>query len=148
MNLPLGGDGLTIMPMLQDLDFLAARIEQMVTLTRQLQTERAALQARVKSLDDERMQLSSQLQKRDVDLIAMTDSLADQESSLQAAQAKAADVQTQLERELDQYKQRCSAAEQLLAESQQKIQRLSIVSDKARNQIDSILVRLPGPPQE
>ena len=44
----------TITPMLQDLDSLAARIGQMVQFARQLQSERTALQARLKNLEDER----------------------------------------------------------------------------------------------
>ena len=47
--------------MLQDLDSLAARIGQMVQFARQLQTERTALQARLKNLEQERDALRKQL---------------------------------------------------------------------------------------
>lgn len=136
------------MPMLQDLDFLAARIEQMVKLTRQMQAERTALQARVKALETERDQLTGQLQQHQADAAGMADSLAEHEASLQAVQTQAANVQAQLQLELDQCRQQCSNTEQQLLLSQQTNKRLSTVSDQARRQIDSILVRLPGSPQE
>ena len=136
------------MPMLQDLDSLIARIEQMVKLTHQLQTERASLLARVKSLEDERHKLGAQLQQREAEFSTMTTTLADHESSMQAAQAQAVAVQAQLQLELDQCKQQHSVTEQQLQESLQATKRLSMVSDQARRQIDSILVRLPGPSQE
>ncbi|HLU15800.1 MAG TPA: hypothetical protein VKZ71_08190 [Burkholderiaceae bacterium] len=134
--------------MLQDLDFLAARIEQMVKLTRQLQADRTALQARVKALETERDQLGSQLQQRETELQAMAGNLADYEARIKAGQAQASQVQTQLQLELEQYRQRCSDTEQQLQKSQQATKQLSIVSEEARRQIDSILTRLPGPPQE
>lgn len=136
------------MPMLQDLDFLAARIEQMVKLTRQLQADRTVLQARVKALETERDQLGSQLQQRETELQAMAGNLADYEARIKAGQAQASQVQTQLQLELEQYRQRCSDTEQQLQKSQQATKQLSIVSEEARRQIDSILTRLPGPPQE
>lgn len=136
------------MPMLQDLDFLAARIEQMVKLTRQLQADRTVLQAHVKALETERDQLGSQLQQRETELQAMAGNLADYEARIKAGQAQASQVQTQLQLELEQYRQRCSDTEQQLQKSQQATKQLSIVSEEARRQIDSILTRLPGPPQE
>lgn len=136
------------MPMLQDLDFLAARIEQMVKLTRQLQDDRTALQAQLKALETERSQLRTQLQQREAEFSAMADKLADCENRIQAAQANASTVQTQLQLELEQYRQRCTDTEQQLRQSQEATRRLGEVSDQARRQIDSILVRLPGPPQE
>ena len=136
------------MPMLQDLDSLAARIEQMVKHTRQLHTERAAMQTRLKTLETERGQLSEQLQQREAEFNGMARKLAEHESSVQVAQEQAIKAQAQLQLELDQYRQRCTATEAQLLQSQQTTKRLSIVSDQARQQIDSILVRLPGPPQE
>lgn len=136
------------MPMLQDLDSLAARIEQMVRLTRQLQSERTALQARVKSLEDERNNLNEQLHRREADFKAMAGNLAEHESTLKVVQESAKAAQAQLQLELDQCRQRCSVAEQDLLESRQVVQHLRTVSDTARQQIDSILVRLPGAPQE
>src|SRR3546814_19924925 len=55
----------TMMPMLQDLDSLAARLGQLVQFTRQLQTERVALHARIKSLEQERNALREQLEHRE-----------------------------------------------------------------------------------
>lgn len=136
------------MPMLQDLDSLAARIEQMVKLTRQLQDDRTALQARVKALETERTQLNTQLQEQKAEFSTMASKLSDYESHIQAAQAQADNAHKQLQLELDESRQRCSDTEQLLLQSQRTTKRLSIVSDEARRQIDSILVRLPGPPQE
>src|SRR5699024_10766667 len=133
---------------LQDLDSLAARIEQMVKLARQLQADRTALQARVKALEAERDQLGGRLQQRESEIQAMAGNLAEIEERMKTSQAQASQVQTQLQLELDQCRERCDNTERQLHESQHMAKQLSIVSEEARRQIDSILTRLLGPPQE
>lgn len=136
------------MPMLQDLDSLAARIGQMVALARELQSERTTLLARIKTLESDRDQLTQRLQRREADFNTMAGSLAEHESQLQVIQDQAQTAQSQLQLELDECRHRCSAAEQQLLDSQADAQRLRTVSEAARQQIDSILERLPGATQE
>ncbi|SHI23786.1 hypothetical protein SAMN04488135_1159 [Pollutimonas bauzanensis] len=138
----------TITPMLQDLDSLAARLGQMVQFTRQLQTERAALQARLKNLEQERDALRDQLQRREADYSSMTERFNVHEAEVQALRAEAEATQATLQIEATQYKVECEAVKQKLAASQADTSRLRQVADKAKEHIDSILMRLPGAPQE
>jgi len=134
--------------MLQDLDSLAARIGQMVQFTRQLQNERAALQARLKSLEQERDVLRDQLQRREADYASASESMAAHEAQVRALQAEADAAQVSLRSEADRYKSECESIKQRLAASQADTSHLRLVAGKAKEQIDSILVRLPGAPRE
>src|SRR3546814_18322091 len=73
-----------MMPMLQDLDSLAARLGQLVQFTRQLQTERVALHARIKSLEQERNALREQLEHRESEHQAVIQSLEQHDSDVDA----------------------------------------------------------------
>lgn len=130
--------------MLQDLDSLTARIEQMVNHTRRLQSERASLLARVKSLEEERDRLTAQVQSREADFSSVAGELAQHEAKLQSMQNASAYEQNQLRLQLEEYRTKCAQTEQLLQASRQNENRLKVVSDAARRQIDNILVRLPG----
>ncbi len=134
--------------MLQDLDSLAARIGQMVQFARQLQTERTALQARLKTLEQERDALRDQLTRREADSSSMNERIAIHEAELQALRAEAEASQATLQIEATQYKSECETFRQRLAASQVDADRLRVVADKARESIDSILMRLPGASQE
>lgn len=134
--------------MLQDLDSLAARIGQMVQFTRQLQNERAALQARLKNLEQERDMLRDQLQRSEAERSELSASTGTHETQLKAVQAEAEAVQARQQSELAHYKAESEAVSQRLAASQADTSRLRLVAGKAKEQIDSILVRLPGAPQE
>ncbi len=138
----------TITPMLQDLDSLAARIGQMVQFARQLQTERTALQARLKSLEQERDALRDQLSRREADYSSMNDRFNVHEAEVQAVRVQAEATQATLQIEATQYKVECDAVKQKLAASQADASRLRLVAGKARENIDSILMRLPGASQE
>lgn len=138
----------TITPMLQDLDSLAARIGQLVQFTRQLQNERAAVQARLKSLEQERDAMRDQLQRREAEYSDLSASMGAHDAQLRTLQAEAQAAQSRQQTELVQYKAESEAYRQRLAASQADTSRLRGVADKAKEQIDSILVRLPGAPQE
>lgn len=134
--------------MLQDLDSLAARIGQMVQFTRQLQTERSALQAQLKVLDQEQHALRDQLQRQERDFSLAKQQLAQHESQFQSQQTQ---VQGQLlvaQQELERYKVLSESLSQQLQLSQTDAKRLRVAADQAKESIDSILVRLPGAPQE
>ncbi|NYT87002.1 hypothetical protein [Pollutimonas harenae] len=134
--------------MLQDLDSLAARIGQMVQFTRQLQNERAALLARLKNLEQERDMLRDQLQRSEAERTELSASTGTHETQLKMLQAEAEAVQARQQSELSHYKAESEAIGQRLAASQADTSRLRLVASKAKEQIDSILVRLPGAPQE
>jgi chromosome segregation ATPase len=138
----------TITPMLQDLDSLAARISQMVTLTRQLQDERSTMQARVRTLEQERDALRDQLERREADYSSVSDRIAAHETELQSVHAQARATQATLETDVDRYKAECETVKHRLAATQSDASHLRLVADKAKNQIDSILMRLPGAPRE
>ena len=134
--------------MLQDLDSLAARIGQMVQFTKQLQNERAALQARLKSLEHERDMLREQLQHSEAERSELAASTGAHESKLKSLQAEAEAAQVRQQSELEHCKAEFQAIKQRLVASQADTHRLRLVAGKAQEQIDSILVRLPGAPQE
>lgn len=138
----------TIATMLQDIDSLAARIGQMVQFARQLQTERTALQARLKNLEQERDALRDQLLRREAEYASMTERANSHDAELQAVRSEADAAQATLQVEAMQYKAECEAAKQKLAACQTDTSRLRVVTDKAREHIDLILMRLPGAPQE
>lgn len=138
----------TITPMLQDLDSLAARIGQMVQFARQLQTERTALQARLKNLESERDALRDQLSRREADYTSMAERLKVHENEVDSLRSEAEATNATLQIEATQYKAECVAVKQKLAAVQADTSRLRLVADKAKDHIDSILVRLPGAPQE
>jgi chromosome segregation ATPase len=138
----------TITPMLQDIDSLAARIGQMVQFARQLQAERAALQARLKNLEQERDALRDQLSRREAEFASTTERANSHEAEMQALRSEAEAAQATLQVEAMQYKTELEVAKQKLAVSQADTSQLRVVTDKAREHIDSILMRLPGAPQE
>jgi predicted nucleic acid-binding Zn-ribbon protein len=138
----------TITPMLQDLDSLAARIGQLVQFARQLQSERTALQARLKNLEQERDALRDQLHRREAEFSEMAQRIASHEAQVQALQADAEAAQATLQVETSRYKGESDFYKQKLATSQADTSRLRDVADKAKDHIDSILMRLPGAAQE
>jgi predicted nuclease with TOPRIM domain len=149
----------TITPMLQDLDFLAARVGQLVQLTRQLQSQYAAQQAKLNELEQERDALRTELQRRDAEYSSAAERFAQHEAELQAVreEARAATaaakaefdlLQSGMQVELSRFKLESEALKGRLSVTEADSSRLRVVATKAREQIDSILMRLPGAPQE
>src|SRR3546814_751874 len=83
--------------MLQDLDSLAARIGQMVQFTRQLQSERAALLARLQNLEQERDALRDQVQRREAEYSSAAERVAAHEAQIHSYQAQAQAEQATLQ---------------------------------------------------
>jgi chromosome segregation ATPase len=134
--------------MLQDLDSLAARIGQLVQFVRQLLSERTALQARLKNLEQERDALRDQLQRREAEFADMTNRVDGHDAQVRALQADLEAAQATLQVETSRYKGEADLYRQKLAASQADTSRLQSVADKAKEHIDSILMRLPGAAQE
>jgi chromosome segregation ATPase len=156
--------------MLQDLDFLAARIGQLVELTKQLQAEHAALGARAEQAEQARNQLQKQLTRQEnefndvaaraqwheaeiaqiraaaqTELDALRTQLQSQ-SAEQLQQAHAA--QERLESELNQQRTAYKEILEQLEQSRTEANRLRQAAADARERIDALLERLPGAPQE
>ncbi len=134
--------------MLDDLDFLAARIEQTVALMRKLQEAHAAAQAQVRQLEEERRQLANALQQREEAVAALERRVVEGEQALAGMQHQGEAQRQQFLLELDQYKGHCATLESRLTASQRVGEQLRQASQQACAQIDSLLVRLPGAPQE
>jgi chromosome segregation ATPase len=149
----------TITPMLQDLDFLAARVGQLVQLTRQLQAQYSAQQSKLTELEQERDALRHELQSRDAEFSSASERFAEHEAELQAvreaglaaaaaARAEFDLLQRDLQVEVSRYKLESETLKGRLSATEADSSRLRNVASKAREQIDSILMRLPGAPQE
>ena len=109
--------------MLQDLDNLAARIGHMAQLMHELQAERADLRARLKQLEQDRNALREELERRE---------------------AENASLQREAEAEKQSLHQQLVEQKSRLQAIQAHNIRLGQVAGEARNQVDSILMRLPG----
>lgn len=156
--------------MLQDLDFLAARIGQLVELTQQLQSEHTALGSRAEQAEHERNQLQAQLDRQETEFKDMAaqaqrheaemaqvrataqkelDALRTQLQSETADQLREAHaVQARLESELNQQQTAYKQVLQELEQSRTEAHCLRHAAGDAKKRIDALLERLPGAPQE
>lgn len=134
--------------MLEDLDSLAARIGQLVQFSRQLQSERTALQARIIGLEQERNSLRDQLKRREAEFAELTESTADHQARVDILRAEADSIRVSLQGEVERCQAEHETLRRQLASSQADSSRLKAAAGQAQLQIDSILMRLPGAPQE
>lgn len=134
--------------MLEDLDSLAARIGQLVQFSRQLQSERTALQARVAGLEQERNALREQLKRQETEFSELAENSANHEARVDILRAEADSIRVSLQTEVERSKAEYEALRRQFAASQADSSRLKAAAGQAQLQIDSILMRLPGAPQE
>ncbi len=134
--------------MLEDLDSLAARIGQLVQFSKQLQSERTALQARVQGLEQERNALRDELKRREAEFAELAESTADQQTRVDILRAEADSIRVSMQTEVERQRAEHEALRRQLAASQADSARLKAAAGQAQLQIDSILMRLPGAPQE
>ena len=134
--------------MLEDLDSLAARIGQLVQYSKRLHAERASLQQRVNGLEQERTALREELKRREEEMQALASDTADQQARVDILRAEADGVRAAMQAEVDRCKAEVATLRQQLAASQACTARLQEAAGQAQSQIDSILMRLPGAPQE
>src|SRR5690554_3932975 len=134
--------------MLEDLDSLAARLGQLVQFSKQLHSERAALQARINSLEQECNALRDELKRREAEFNELAQSSADHQTRVDILRAEADSIRVSLQSEVERSKAEHEALRRQLAASQADSSRLKAVTGQAQLQIDSILMRLPGAPQE
>jgi len=134
--------------MLEDLDSLAARIGQLAQFARQLQSERTALQARIIGLEQERNALRDQLKRQEAEFGELAESSAGHQARVDILRAEADSVRVSLEGEVERCRAEYEALRRQFAASQADTSRLKAVAGQAQLQIDSILMRLPGAPEQ
>lgn len=141
--------------MLQDLDQLAARIGQLVQLTRQLQAERDALRVSLGQSEAAQRALEQRCDERQAEILALQTKLQEHDGAvddlLSEARQSELDLRAQLARAISEHQaleSRAQAREaELLGNLETKdtdLQRLRVATDAARERIDTVLARLPG----
>jgi len=143
--------------MLQDLDYLAARIGQLVQHTRQLQAERDALRLRLNQSEATHRALEQRCDERQAEIAVLNNKLQEHESAVDDILAEARqselDLKAQIARAISEQQAFSAVAATREAELRQSLstkegdlQRLRVVADAARERIDTVLARLPGGP--
>ena len=134
--------------MLEDLDSLAARIGQLVQFSKQLHGERVALQARIIGLEQERNALRDQLKRQEAEFAELAENSANHQARVDILRAEADSIRVSLQGEVERCKADYDVLRRQLAASEADSSRLKAAAGQAQLQIDSILMRLPGAPQE
>lgn len=130
--------------MLQDLDALSQRIQQIVQLAGSLQSERRALQARIRQLEQEFQVLKDQYQREQTEFTRMSERIARHDKEIQAARDESLELRTALEAQVREQQARADELQQRLGQVETDRGRLRQAATGARQQIQSILERLPG----
>lgn len=130
--------------MLQDLDSLLVRIQQLVDHQHALKEERAGLRARVKLLEEETSSLNSRLAHLDKEHKTALQDQSQHQQQIEQIKGSAQNQQQQLQLELEDFRDKYTKTQQSLNDSQLDVKRLTTVSDAVKRQLDSILERLPG----
>lgn len=130
--------------MLQDLDALSQRIQQIVQLAGGLQSERRALQARIRQLEQESQVLKDQYQREQIEFTRMSERIARHDKEIQAARDESLELRSALEAQVREQQARADELEQRLGRAEADRGRLRQAATGARQQIQSILERLPG----
>jgi predicted nucleic acid-binding Zn-ribbon protein len=130
--------------MLQDLDALSQRIRQVTQLTRELQSERTDLQARVRQLEQECQALKDQQLREGEEFARMSQRLARHDQELQAAREESGQHRAALESDLRDHQIRSDSLQRRLTQVEAERDNLRDAAVGAQQQIELILERLPG----
>ena len=130
--------------MLQDLDALLQRIQQVARLTQDLQSERTALQARVHQLEQECQALKDQQLREGEEFARMSQRLARHDQELQAAREESGQYRAALESDLRDHQIRTDSLQRRLTQVEAERDNLRDAAVGAQQQIELILERLPG----
>ena len=141
--------------MLQDLDQLAIRMEQLVQRTRHLNADRQALRANLNEKEAEQRTLQQRCAARERELAELQRTLRDQDDSLASSLSEARQAELRLRDALAQETAARSAVESRLslretvlqkelAARDLELQRLRATCTTARARIDALLLRLPS----
>src|SRR5690606_9867853 len=93
--------------MLEDVDRLAARIGELVQFSKQLQSERAALQARIAGLEQERTALRDQIKRKEAEFTELSENTASHQARIDILRAETDSIRVALQAEVDRYKAEC-----------------------------------------
>jgi len=141
--------------MLQDLDQLAARIGQLVQLTRQLQAERDGLRVSLSQSEAAQRALEQRCNERQAEILVLQTKLQEHDGAvddlLSEARQSEIELRAQLAREISEHQTAESRAQaretellNTLSAKDTDLQRLRVATDAARERIDAVLARLPG----
>ena len=130
--------------MLQDLDALSQRIRQVVQLARGLQSERTALQDRVRQLEQECQALKDQQLRESEEFSRMSARLAHHDQEIQAAREESGQHRAALVSELRDHQIRSDSLQRRLVQVESERDNLREAATGAQQQIELILERLPG----
>ena len=130
--------------MLQDLDALSQRIRQVVQLARGLQSERTALQDKIRQLEQECQSLKEQQVREGEEFSRMSARLALHDQEIQAAREESSQHRAALESDLRDHQIRTDSLQRRLVQVESERDDLREAAAGAQQQIELILERLPG----
>ena len=130
--------------MLQDLDALSQRIQKIVQLAADLQSERKALKARIRQLEQEYTSLHERHDHEQSEFKSMSERMARHEEELQAARDESLAARGALQVQFQEQQDRADGLQRRLEQVDAEHSRLRQAAAGAQQQIELILERLPG----
>ncbi|MDY0271395.1 MAG: hypothetical protein RBR37_02635 [Advenella sp.] len=130
--------------MLQDLDQVAARIGQVVQLSRSLMAERDSISARLLLAEKARDSFRDQFLSREDEFKNIVQRLDNHEQEVGEIRAKAQHENIQLKSELDSAQQDIARLQADLAKAQSELAAFREGALKARDRVEHVLANLPG----
>jgi chromosome segregation ATPase len=106
------------------------------------------LQVRLKILEQELNSLRYLLERREAEHQSITERLEQHQTEVDAIRAEAEVAQAELRVDAARYQAEFEAARHSLQASRETTTRLQTIAGAAKDRIDTILMRLPGAPQE
>lgn len=129
--------------MLQDLDQLANRISRLVSYSERLKTERSDLLSRVKLLEQERTTLRDQFSTQQTEYASMAEIVTLHRQQIEEIKQGAEASQEALYADLQQQQDEITRLNARLQQAVSKASLLEQVALVARDQVESVLQRLP-----
>lgn len=130
-------------PMLQDLDQLANRISRLVSYSERLKTERSELLSRVKLLEQERTTLRDQFSTQQTEHASMSEIVTRHQQQVEEVKREAEASQESLYADLLQQQDEMTRLNTRLQRAESKAVLLEQAALAARDQVESVLQRLP-----
>ena len=129
--------------MLQDLDQLANRISRLVSYSERLKTERSELLSRVKLLEQERTTLRDQFSTQQTEYASMAEIVTRHRQQVEKIKQDAEASQEALYADLLQQQDEITRLNTRLQQATSKASLLEQVALATRDQVESVLQRLP-----
>lgn len=134
--------------MIDELNLLASRIEQLVGKMRVLSGETKALRQQVVHLESEKDTLTNQLQIERNQAQSLKDSLVKAQAADEKSRHLAEQDKSTLQGTLDLFRREKETIQSSLTSRETEVKRLREVNEQARQRIDGVLERLPGALQQ